>query len=173
MKPTILLFLVSFLVISALQVKNDSIKEEKPHNITGNVEKLDKEVKVGEEEKEEKKKEKGDKKEKEDKKGKKGEDGKEGDEEGEDAEGDDDDDDDDEDEEEKKPKRGIKPVYKLIKKTLKKGRKKIYKTLDKYMMKEDLDLKLMEIAKIVCKRIDKRMDYISKILENVLGYETS
>nr|CAH8833637.1 unnamed protein product [Trichobilharzia regenti] len=172
MKPTILLFSVSFLVISALQVKNDNIKEEKPHNITGNAEKPDKEVKVGKEEKEEKK-DKEDKKEKEDKKGKK-EDGKEGDKDGGDGDDDDDDDDDDdEDEEEKKPRRGIKPVYKLVKKTLKKGRKKIYKTLDKYMMKEDLDLKLMEIAKIVCKRIDKRMDYISKILENVLGYETS
>ncbi|VDQ05442.1 unnamed protein product [Trichobilharzia regenti] len=86
--------------------QNDNIKEEKPHNITGNAEKPDKEVKVGKEEKEEKK-DKEDKKEKEDKKGKK-EDGKEGDKDGGDGDDDDDDDDDDdEDEEEKKPRRGI------------------------------------------------------------------
>ncbi|CAH8445167.1 unnamed protein product [Heterobilharzia americana] len=84
-----------------------------------------------------------------------------------DKEEDDDDDEEEEEEEEKKCSRGMKPIYKHLKKSFKNGRKSIYKVVDQYLMKDDLDMKLMEIAKIVGKRVEKRMEYFAKNLKKL------
>ncbi|KAH8854841.1 hypothetical protein KSF78_0001814 [Schistosoma japonicum] len=52
------------------------------------------------------------------------------------------------DEDEGESKRGMKAIYKVLKKSYKTGRKKICKTFDKYLRKDDLDKKMLEIANI-------------------------
>ncbi|KAK4472964.1 hypothetical protein MN116_004165 [Schistosoma mekongi] len=77
------------------------------------------------------------------------------------------------DEDEDESKRGMKAIYKVLKKSYKTGRKKICKTFDKYLRKDDLDKKMLEIAKILGKRLEKRMEYLSQSLADMLAYETS
>ncbi|KAH8854842.1 hypothetical protein EWB00_005038 [Schistosoma japonicum] len=77
------------------------------------------------------------------------------------------------DEDEGESKRGMKAIYKVLKKSYKTGRKKICKTFDKYLRKDDLDKKMLEIANILAKRLEKRMEYLSQSLADMLTYETS
>ncbi|CAI2722937.1 unnamed protein product [Schistosoma spindalis] len=70
-------------------------------------------------------------------------------------------------------KHGMKAIYKVLKKSFKNGRMKMYKTFDNYLKKDDLDKKMLEVAKILSRRIEKRMDYLTQILNEMLAYETS
>lgn len=67
----------------------------------------------------------------------------------------------------------------------------MYKTFDTYLRKDDLDKKMLEVAKIrklwfiykinminsciflVSRRIEKRADYLAQKLKEMLAYETS
>ncbi|CAH8438244.1 unnamed protein product [Schistosoma guineensis] len=70
-------------------------------------------------------------------------------------------------------KHGMKAIYKVLKKSFKNGRMKMYKTFDTYLRKDDLDKKMLEVAKILSRRIEKRADYLAQKLKEMLAYETS
>ncbi|CAH8483504.1 uncharacterized protein DC041_0005333 [Schistosoma bovis] len=70
-------------------------------------------------------------------------------------------------------KHGMKAIYKVLKKSFKDGRMKMYKTFDTYLRKDDLDKKMLEVAKILSRRIEKRADYLAQKLKEMLAYETS
>ncbi|VDQ09480.1 unnamed protein product [Trichobilharzia regenti] len=68
---------------------------------------------------------------------------------------------------------GSKQILYTLWQSSKTGRRHVYKVIDKYLKKEDLDKKLLEIAKIVGKRFEKRMEYFAQKLDTLLHYETS
>uniref|UniRef100_A0A5K4F9T9 Uncharacterized protein n=2 Tax=Schistosoma mansoni TaxID=6183 RepID=A0A5K4F9T9_SCHMA len=68
---------------------------------------------------------------------------------------------------------GMKVIYKVLKKSFKTGRMKMCKTIDTYFRKDDLDKKMLDIAKILSRRIEKRMEYLTQKLDDMLAYETS
>ncbi|KAK4472963.1 hypothetical protein MN116_004164 [Schistosoma mekongi] len=53
------------------------------------------------------------------------------------------------------------------------GMNKILNMINTYSQKDDLDVKLYEVAKIVGRRIEKRCEYIAKKLEDMLIFVTS
>ncbi|CAH8483488.1 unnamed protein product [Schistosoma bovis] len=53
------------------------------------------------------------------------------------------------------------------------GMGKILRTYDTYSRKDDLDKKLLEVAKIIGRRLEKRFDYLAMKLKEMLIYETS
>ncbi|CAH8438225.1 unnamed protein product [Schistosoma guineensis] len=68
---------------------------------------------------------------------------------------------------------GLRSICNELKKSFQKGRHHIYKVIDKYIRKDDLGLKMLEVAKILGKRIEKRMKYISMKLDEMMAYESS
>ncbi|CAH8821222.1 unnamed protein product [Trichobilharzia szidati] len=68
---------------------------------------------------------------------------------------------------------GMTPIYMVMKESIRKGRMHICKVIDKYLRKDDLDKKLLEVAKIMGKRIEKRMQYWAMKMEEMLKFETS
>ncbi|CAH8443035.1 unnamed protein product [Heterobilharzia americana] len=68
---------------------------------------------------------------------------------------------------------GSKKILGVLWRSCKKGRRHVYKVIDKYLKKEDLDKKLLEVAKIIGKRLEKRMEYFAKKLDSMFNYETS
>ncbi|CAH8436467.1 unnamed protein product [Schistosoma turkestanicum] len=90
-----------------------------------------------------------------------------------------------ENEEDEEAERGMKPVFGTLCKSMMIGIGKILKTIDKYSRKDDLDKKLLEVAKIselhyfvnciwlVGRRMEKRHEYYAKKLDDMLNYSTS
>nr|CAX75219.1 hypothetical protein [Schistosoma japonicum]CAX75220.1 hypothetical protein [Schistosoma japonicum] len=72
-----------------------------------------------------------------------------------------------------KTERGMKPVIRILGQSIMNGMHKIWKTIDTYSQKDDLDRKLYEVAKIVSRRIEKRHEYIAKKLEDMLIFATT
>nr|AAC36363.1 stathmin-like protein [Schistosoma mansoni]AAD26122.1 SPO-1 protein [Schistosoma mansoni]AAD26535.1 stage-specific protein SPO-1 [Schistosoma mansoni] len=68
---------------------------------------------------------------------------------------------------------GLKSICNEIKRSFRKGRHHIYKVMDKYIRKEDLGMKMLDVAKILGRRIEKRMEYIAKKLDKMMEYESS
>ncbi|CAH8445184.1 unnamed protein product [Heterobilharzia americana] len=68
---------------------------------------------------------------------------------------------------------GSKKILGVLWESCMRGRRHVYKVIDKYLKKEDLDKKLLEVAKIIGKRFEKRMEYVAKHLDEVFNYETS
>ncbi|CAH8821226.1 unnamed protein product [Trichobilharzia szidati] len=68
---------------------------------------------------------------------------------------------------------GSKQILYVLWQSSKTGRRHVYKVIDKYLKKEDLDKKLLEIAKIIGQRFEKRMEYFAQKLDALLNYETS
>ncbi|CAH8438038.1 hypothetical protein MS3_00003978 [Schistosoma haematobium] len=69
--------------------------------------------------------------------------------------------------------RGMKPVLCTLRQAMMNGMGKILKTYDTYSRKDDLDKKLLEVAKIIGRRMEKRFDYLAMKLKEMLIYETS
>ncbi|VDQ00622.1 unnamed protein product [Trichobilharzia regenti] len=90
-----------------------------------------------------------------------------------DAKGEDEDGEDDDDDDDYGKDGGMVPILRVLQASCRRGRVHVYKTIDKYLKKEDLDKKLLEVAKIVGKRFEKRMEYLAKQLDAVFNYETS
>ncbi|CAH8438055.1 hypothetical protein MS3_00003989 [Schistosoma haematobium] len=68
--------------------------------------------------------------------------------------------------------RGMKPVLCTLRQAMMNGMGKILKTYDTYSRKDDLDKKLLEVAKIIGRRMEKRFDYLAMKLEYLLMYST-
>ncbi|CAH8439444.1 unnamed protein product [Schistosoma margrebowiei] len=68
---------------------------------------------------------------------------------------------------------GLRSICNELKKSFQKGRHHIYKVIDKYIRKDDLGLKMLEVSKILGKRIERRMKYISMQLDKMMDYESS
>ncbi|TNN10924.1 hypothetical protein EWB00_005037 [Schistosoma japonicum] len=71
-----------------------------------------------------------------------------------------------------KTERGMKPVIRILGQSIMNGMHKIWKTIDTYSQKDDLDKKLYEVAKIVSRRIEKRHEYIARKLEYLFLFST-
>ncbi|CAH8439478.1 unnamed protein product [Schistosoma margrebowiei] len=67
----------------------------------------------------------------------------------------------------------MKPVFCTLRQAMMNGMGKIFKTYDTYSRKDDLDKKLLEVAKIIGRRMEKRFDYLAMKLKEMLIYETS
>ncbi|KAK4472965.1 hypothetical protein MN116_004166 [Schistosoma mekongi] len=68
---------------------------------------------------------------------------------------------------------GLRSIYNVMTESCKKGRYEIYKVIDKYLRKEDLGKKILEVAKILGHRLERRMKFLSLKLDEMLNYETS
>ncbi|CAH8492997.1 unnamed protein product [Schistosoma rodhaini] len=68
--------------------------------------------------------------------------------------------------------RGMKPVIRTLGQSMINGMSKILQTIDTYSRKDDLDKKLLEVAKIIGRRLEKRHEYLARKLEFLLMFST-
>uniref|UniRef100_A0A5K4F5M3 Rx_N domain-containing protein n=1 Tax=Schistosoma mansoni TaxID=6183 RepID=A0A5K4F5M3_SCHMA len=66
----------------------------------------------------------------------------------------------------------MKPVIRTLGQSMINGMSKILQTIDTYSRKDDLDKKLLEVAKIIGRRLEKRHEYLAMKLKEMFIYET-